>query len=112
MGIADLFKDTCTIRRYTEGAQDGIGLPARTWADHIVDEACRLTTAKGPGGGRSVIIGAEVVIAPYTLFIGDIDVTERDTVTIDGIEYEILDVVSRADIDTDHHLELALRAVR
>ena len=108
MSFESLLISTCTIQRYTEGAADGYGKPERTWADHLADQACRLV----PGSGREITIGAEVVIAEYKLFLGNIDVTEQDRVVIDGNTYQVLLVVPRQDGAGNHHKELIMRLVR
>lgn len=108
MSFESLLINTCTIRRYTEGAVDTYGNPAKTWADHLVDEPCRLVSAKG----REVESEAEVVVADYTLFVGDEDITEQDRVVIGSVTYEIL-LVERMQNDTSgHHKQLLLRTVR
>lgn len=108
MSFECLLINTCTIERYTEGAADGYGKPERTWADHLANQACRLV----PGSGREITIGAEVVIAEYKLFLGNIDVTEQDRVVIDGDTYQVLLVLERQDSGDNHHKELLMRLVR
>ena len=111
MGITDLFNITCTISRYTEGAQDEVGQPAETWADHLTDVACRLMAAP-MGAGREIKIGVEVVLAEYILFLGAIDVTERDEVIIGAITYEILLITEYTDCSDAHHKKAYLRTLR
>lgn len=108
MSFADLLIDTCTVQRFTAGAADDYGNPARTWADHISDQACRLMVTTG----RELKIGAEVVVADYKLFIEDVDITEQDRVIISAITYEILLVIARKDSISEHHKELLMRTVR
>ncbi len=108
MTYATLLINTATIQRYTAGAQDAYGNPAKTWANHLVAEPCRLASA----GGREVQAGTEVVIADYQLFLGDVDVTEQDRVIVDGVTYEILLVENRQDGVGSHHKETLLRVVR
>lgn len=108
MGFEDLLINTCTVRRYTEGAQDDYGNPAEVWADHLVDQACRLMATNG----REIKVGAEVVIADYKLFIADVDITEQDRVVVDSVTYEVLLVADRQDGDNTHHKECYMRAVR
>lgn len=108
MSYTTLLIDTCTIRRYTEGARDGYGKPARTWTDHLTDQACRLARPKG----REVMVGVEVVIADYILFTQDIDVTEEDRIVSGGVTYEILLVKIPQNGTDDHHKELFLRTIR
>ena len=108
MSFSDLLIDRCTTQRFVEGAADDYGVPAQAWGDHVVDEPCRLVT----GVGREVTVGAQVVIAEYQLFVGDIDITEQDRVVIDDTTYEILFVSNRKDHAGDHHKECLLRIVR
>ncbi len=108
MAFADLLINTCTVRRYTTGAADAYGTPAQTWADHLTDQACRLMA----GTGREVMVGAEVVIADYKLFIQDVDITEQDRVIVDGVTYEVLLVSDRQDSIGRHHKACYMRTVR
>ena len=109
MSWADLLIDSCTVQRYASGVADGYGVPAKTWTDNLVDRPCRLVSVSG----REVTVGALVVIAEYTLFIGgDADIIEQDRVTIDGVLYEVLLVQGRSDSIGRHHKECLLRTVR
>lgn len=108
MSFTDLLISTCTIRRFAEGALDDYGAPAQTWSDYLVNQACRLSS----GSGREVMIGAEVVVADYKLFLGDVDVTEQDRVIMDTVTYEVLLVINRQNGLIDHHKECLLRTVR
>ncbi len=108
MSYTALLIDTCTVRRYTEGAQDSYGNPLVTWADHLTDQACRLNAITGV----ELKIGAELVIAEYKLFVGDIDITEQDRVVIDSITYEVLLVKRFQAESADHHKQCLLRTVR
>lgn len=108
MSFVSLLINTCTVERYTIGAADAYGIPAKTWANHLTDEACRLMATTG----REVLVGAEVVIADYKLFIGDVDITEQDRVVIDSITYEVLLVEDKQDDSASHHKECAMRVVR
>ena len=108
MSFEDLLINTCTIQRYMEGAADAYGTPVKTWAAHISGKDCRLMAGKG----REVMVGAEVVIADYTLFIEDVDITEQDRVIIDSVTYEVLLVADKQNGSDDHHKECFMRAVR
>lgn len=107
MSYTSLLINTCTIRRYTEGAQDAYGNPSRTWADHLTDEACRWSEPKN----NEIKVGAEVLIYDLDLFLGDVDVTVQDRVVLDSVTYEILGVKDRQDGAGNHHKELAIRTV-
>lgn len=108
MSYATLLIDTMTVQRYTEGARDASGAPILTWADHLTDEPCRLTTSTG----REIKVGAELVIADYKLFVEDIDITEQDRVVIGGLTYEILLVQGYKDDASGHHRQCWLRISR
>ena len=108
MAYVDLLINTCTVRRYTTGAADAYGTPTKTWADHLAGIDCRLTTPTG----REIKVGAEVVIADFKLFVGDIDITEQDQVVMGGVTYEVLLVADRQDRIGSHHKECYLRTVR
>jgi len=64
------------------------------------------------GAGTDVLVGAKVIIADYTLFIGDVDITEQDRVVIDGITYEVVIVASMQNGTAAHHKECGLKVVR
>ncbi len=109
MSYTSLLIDTCTTQRYVlDGGTDAYGHPTGTWTNYLIDQACRLTTAKG----REIKVGAELVIADYKLFVLDIDITEQHQVIVGGITYEILLVETYADDTTDHHKQAWLRVSR
>ena len=108
MSFTSLLTNTCTTQRFTEGVADSYGNPALTWADHLVDEACRLMATSG----RELKVGAELVVADYKLFLGDVDITEQDRVIISGITYEVLLVEDKQDSTTSHHKECHMRVSR
>jgi len=108
VSYTSLLIDTCTVQRNTPGAANNYGTPAESWADHLADEPCRIQDA----GGKEVQIGAEVVIADYKLFLGDVDITEQDRVIAGGVTYHILLVQDRKDSTASHHKECYLKAVR
>lgn len=107
MAYTDLLINTCTIRRFTEGAADVYGNPVKTWADHLTDEPCRWSTPKH----TEIKVGAEVVIADLQLFLEDVDVDEQDRVVLDSATYEVLSVVDRQNGVGNHHKEAYLRRV-
>ena len=109
MSYTSLLIDTCTTQRYTEGAQDAYGNPTLAWANYLVDELCRLNANKG----RELKVGAEIVVADYRLFIGDVDITEQDRVTLDGANYyEVLLVENFQNSSGDHHKQCWMRIAR
>jgi len=108
MSYASLLINLATVERYVAGAADAYGNPAEAWANHLVDEPCRLSDAKG----RQRMDGTEVVQVDELLFMNDVDVIEHDRVTVDGTLYEILFVDELEDSTVGHHLELDLVLVR
>ena len=114
MSYESLLIDVCTIERNSPALIDDYGHHADAWANHLVDEPCRLMVAGGAGnpGGREISVGAEVVIADYKLFLNDVDVTERDRAIHNSITYEIVLVSTRQNGTTEHHKELFLRTVK
>ena len=117
MSFTSLLIDTCTTQRFTEGAAGDWGTPVRTWADYLTDQLCRLMSGYASSGGVSssgfeTRVGAAVVIADYTLFISDVDITEQDRVVIDGVTYNVVIVTDRQDGSGVHHKECGLLAVR
>ena len=56
--------------------------------------------------------GAELVVADYLLFLGDVDVTEQDRVVLDSITYQILLVKDEQDGVDSHHREVLLKVSR
>ncbi len=108
MSYTSLLIDTCTTQRFTEGVADSYGNPALTWADNLSDIACRLTTAKG----QELKIGAEIVVADYKLFVGDVDIIEQDRIVSGGLTYEVLLVEDYKDSVTEHHKQCWLRISR
>ena len=108
MSYTSLLIQTCTIEYFTEGLPDNYGNPALTWHDRHTDEDCRLVASTG----REIKVGAEIVVADYKLFLGDITITERDRVTIDTLVYEVLLVQDYADSIGSHHKQCWLRISR
>ncbi len=110
MTFASLLINTCAVLEDTGIAPDDYGSITPNWTavaglDNI---PCRLT----PGTGREVMIGAEVVIADYKLFLENVTVTEQNRIRMDGIDYEILLVSDRQDGVGSHHKECWLRVIR
>ena len=103
-----LLINICDIQRFTDGAIDDYGQPAKIWTTLHDDEPCRHVS----GQGREIKIGQEVVIVYDQLFVGDIDVTEQDRVVIDGVTYQILSVVFRQDGFGTHHKQCFLEVIK
>ena len=108
MSYESLLIDVCTIQRNTPGVPDDYGHKEDAWADHLVDEPCRIMATQS----REIAQGVEIVIAGYQMFLNDVDVTERDRVIHNAITYEILQVSTRQDGETEHHKELFLRTLK
>lgn len=108
MSFEGLLLNTCTVSRYTTGGIDDYGHAVKTWGNHLVGQPCRLQATET----REVVIGKEVVLANYRLYLLPVSVTEQDRVTIDGVEYEILAVRRVQNGAGEHHLECDLRAAR
>jgi len=108
MSFDNLLISKGTVRRNIPGAQDAYGKPAANWADFIVDTPCR----SYPMAEKEIYVGAEIVIADYKVFVGDIDITEQDRIEISGKTYEILSVKSCQDAAVIHHKECLVRVAR
>jgi hypothetical protein len=107
---SDLLINTCTIRRFTEGAADSYGHPVKTWAavPALTDIACRYSEPKN----NEIKVGAEVLIYDLDLFMNDVDITVQDRVVLSSETYEILGVKDRQNGTGVHHKELAIRTIR
>jgi len=115
MSYTSLLVNSASVYRYPAGgAIDDYGVPAKIFAivPALSDIPCRIQSAKG----REVLVGAEVVIADYKLFLGDVILSEQDKVNVywksDWYEYEILMVENKQDGVNSHHKECYLRIVR
>ena len=108
MSYDSLLINTCTVRRFTEGAQDAYGKPVLTWADHLVGQACRWSEPKN----NEIKVGAEVLIYDLDLFLKNIDITVQDRVVLSTETYEVLAVKDRQNGTGTHHKECAIRTVR
>lgn len=74
--------DTCDVlRKATSGTDSASGRPAPAaipWPVNEAGVACRLDTK----GGREIMIGKEIVVADFTLFLlPDADILEDDRIT-------------------------------
>lgn len=99
-----LFINECRIQRYTQGAKDGYGNPAKAWAAHLTVDG-RISYPKG----RQIFRDTEMVNVDAVLFLEDIDVIEHDRVYVDDVLYEILFVAQVQDLIGSHHKELTLK---
>ena len=110
MSYTNLLINVCAIKEDTGAVADGYGhtIPVWTAVAGYGAISCRLVV----GSGREILVGAEVVVADYKLFLGDVTITEQNRVTIDSVDYEVLLVSDRQDGIASHHKECWLRTVR
>ena len=108
MSYASLLIQRCFVWRSAEGPKDNYGNPTLIWAVHLKNIPCRLVASSG----REIKVGAELVIADYKLFLGDVDITEQDSVVLNELTYEVLLVQNYADSSDDHHKQCWLRISR
>ena len=116
MSYDALLINSCTVLADTGAVADGYGgiIPDWTEVAGQIEIDCRLMASSG----REVMIGAEVVVADYKLFLKDIVITEQnrvkvyDVATALWITYEILLVSNIQDSAISHHKECLLRTVR
>lgn len=107
MSFDSLLNATAAILRNVPGAADAYGQPTKNWVIHIPITPCRQVYGKG----REILVGAETIIIYDELFVGDIDVTTWDRVSIAGTLYDIVSVVDRTDYGTPHHKQCFLQRV-
>jgi len=117
MSYDSLLINCCTVLADTGVVPDGYGgiIPDWTNVEGQIDIPCRLVAS----GGREVMVGAEVVVADYKLFLKNITISEQNRVDIYdndtmlwGTIYEILLVEIKQDSAISHHKECFLRTVR
>ena len=120
MSYSSLLINWCAVLEDTGATTDGSGhtIPDWTAVAGYEDIACRLMTTTG----QEVIVGAEVVIAYYKLFLEDITITEQNRVGVwvynsvtlawDYVIYEIILVNLKQDGSVGHHKECYLKVVR
>ena len=118
MSYAGLLPQTCTIQRYTEGAQDAYGHPAQTWADLATSVPCRRMNAKGY---ETKADDKTVVVADYVFFLKKGQaITERDRITtlklsgtaVDTATYEVLKVNAILGARKEDHREVWVQVIR
>ena len=119
MSYLSLLINWCRVEEDIGGAPDVYGGKAEDWqpVDGLEDIPCRLMS----GAGKEILVGAEVVIADYKLFLGDVVITEQNRVYVEtkdptgvwvGVTYEILLVNDIQNGVNGHHKECYLRTVR
>ncbi len=116
MTFATLLINSCQFERFTDSGASAFGNATEVWADHLAVQPCRLSKGGGGGsassGNRQRQGATEVTQTDRVLFCNDIDVTEHDRVTVDGVLYEILFVTDKQDGSGDHHKEIDLVRVK
>ena len=126
MSFADLLIHWCAIQEDTGAVVDAYGHTTEVWTavTGLDDFPCRLKTSSG----REILVGAEVVVADYKLFLDEetpggvaVLVTEQNRAYVwvkdasgawIGITYEILLVNHMQNGVDGHHTECYLRTVR
>ena len=116
MSYTSLLINSASVWRYTTAGVDAYGKPKETWevVAALSDIPCRIMSVSGV----ELKVGAELVLADYKLFLGDVVLSEQDKVkvywgTVDAwIEYEILQVRDLQNGVNSHHKECYLRTVR
>jgi hypothetical protein len=112
MALKDLLIHRCTVRRKTEGAADGYGEPAITWADLATAALCRLTQPRGTT--RHPVTGEFVERFPTLYITTAVTITEHDRIVMTTGPtgtFDILKVRWYYDADELHHFELDLQEV-
>jgi len=107
MSYASLLINVCVIERFAAGVADAFGNPAKNWAAHLTVDG-RLSSATG----RERQDATEVTQVDEMLFLEDVDVTEHDRVTVDGVTFNIVFVTDKQNGTGDHHKELGLVRVK
>lgn len=132
MSFASLLIHWCGIEQDLGGAADAYGNEAEDWQDVVglEDFPCRLMSADSSRQGqrKEILVGAEVVIADYKLFLDDetpdgvpVLLTEQNRVHVwvrdtSGAwilnTYEVLMVNNIQNGVDEHHKECWLKTVR
>ena len=116
MTFATLLINSCQFERWTDSGASGFGNQTKVYANHLAVQPCRLSKGGGGGsagsGNRERQDATEVTQTDRVLFCNDIDVTEHDRVTVDGVVFEIVYVETKQGGVADHHKELDLVRVK
>ena len=110
MSYDTLLINTCVIYQDIGAVPDGYGTFTPDWQPvDGVEIDCRLMATTG----REIVVGVEVVVADYKLFVKDtVTITEQNRVRVGAVDYEILLVSDRQDGVARHHKELWMRTAR
>lgn len=111
MSYTSLLINTCTVLADTGTVTGAYGVITPDWT--VVAELdgidCRLMAM----GGREIVVGTEVVVANYKLFIENtVAITERNRVRVGANDYEVLMVENRQNGLSAHHKECLMRIAR
>ncbi len=114
MTFATLLINTGQFERWTDGGASAFGNATKVYAYHLDPQPCRLSKSGGgsSSGNRERQDATEVTQTDRVLFCNDIDVTEHDRVTVDGVLFEIVYVETKQNGTADHHKELDLVRVK
>ena len=86
--VEQIFLHVCTIQRVTI-TQNSFNEQVETWADHIVDQRCRLVTiterVATPGQSLQVLEDYRMMLPPYT------DITRLDRISVVTFEDDTQD---------------------
>jgi hypothetical protein len=86
--VEQIFLHTCTIQRVTT-TQNSLNEIVETWADHIVDQRCRLVTiterVATPGASLQVLEDYRMMLPPYT------DISRLDRISVVTFEDDTTD---------------------
>ena len=105
-----LLNRTITVSGFTSTGTDGGGQPTGTWASKgtvkgRLDPKVRPDEVNGPD--LNPVISEYIAITAMPGFT----INERDTLTVDGTEYEVLGVAELHGRAVAHHLEIDCRRV-
>ena len=107
MSYASLLINNCVIERWVTLGPSAFGNPTKDWGPHLTVDG-RLSSANG----RERQDATEVVQVDEVLFLENVDITEHDRVTVDGVLYEIVFVTDKQNGTANHHKELGLVRVK
>ena len=104
----EIMPDTCDIKAYTSLGNDRLNKPLYEWTVETADVSCRREVLSERETTRE-FIGQDQkhVTAEYRFYLeSGTTVTERNRLTFDGEDYEILYVAPFQDIDSAYTQEV------
>lgn len=108
MSLATMLTRTATISRKTQtGPEDDYNMP--TWVATSTSAPCYLE----PASESEDLAGRQVqTVSVWAVFLPGVALGPNDTVTVDGIEYEVVGEPERWHTPVgEHHVEVGLRRV-